>query len=777
MSKRTIIERIQSAILAQDAWMNDSLYQLFYRIRDGITGYSGLFERIYVRGVSRVFLEITSEALLPGLIISLGIVTYALPEIKDEAALWSGNRKYSVIFEDKYGNEIGQRGILHDDTVGIDDIPEHVINAVLATEDSRFFTHFGIDIIGTTRALVTNVRASNIVQGGSTLTQQLAKNLFLSPEKTIKRKVHEAFLALWIEQRKTKKEILKLYLDSAYMGAGAFGIEAAAQTYFNRSVRDINLPQAAMLAGLFKAPSRYAPHRNLPVARARAGVVLDRMVKVGFATQGEVIAAKLNPADIIRNSKAEGFRPDYFLDWAYGQTQKIVQGRAYALRVKTTIDSYIQQKADYVVLTALQSKSKALNVDQAALVAVATDGAVQAMVGGRDYGVSQFNRATDARRQPGSAFKPFVYLTALRQGYRPNDLVNDSPVTIGDWSPNNYNRRYRGYVTLNTALTHSINTIPVKLAQEFGRKAVIRTARKLGITSKLVPNRSLPLGTSEISVLEMAGAYATFASGGRETKPFGILEIRTQDGGNLIYSHHRDAKPRRQIINPSYIADLNGMLANVVSRGTGRRAYLSYTDAAGKTGTTQSYRDAWFVGYTGDIATAVWFGNDDYRPTNRITGGSLPAQTWQRFMTSAFSKEQLQAPKMALLKSQPEADPYGAGTAGGALYDDEIENSRRSMTLPFYRDYGSGYRSNTDGYREQGNDRYRNYRLPSENDDGIYYRVRPRNPVRITGDLGDRLGSQVRYVRKKKDFSKRGTRRRKMQRRSRSGNRNRSPWQ
>ncbi|PLX40305.1 MAG: penicillin-binding protein [Hyphomicrobiales bacterium] len=770
MSKRTIFERIQAAFLAQDAWINDSAYQLAHRIRDGITGYSGLFERIYVRGPARFFLEITSEALLPALIIGLGTVAYALPEIKDEASLWTGNRKYSVIFEDKFGNEIGQRGILHDDTVGIDDIPEHVINAVLATEDSRFFSHFGIDIIGTFRALVTNVRASNIVQGGSTITQQLAKNLFLTPERTVRRKIHEAFLALWIEQRKSKKEILKLYLDSAYMGAGSFGIEAAAQTYFNRSVRDINLPQAAMLAGLFKAPTRYAPHRNLPVARARAAVVLDRMAKVGFATQGEVIAAKLNPAEIIRNSKTEGFSPDYFLDWAYVQTQNIVKGRAYALRVKTTIDPYIQQKADYVVLTELQKNSKSRNVDQAALVAVATDGAVRAMVGGRDYGASQFNRATDAKRQPGSAFKPIVYLTALREGYRPGDLVNDSPVKIGDWSPNNYNRRYRGYVTLNTALTHSINTIPVKLAEEIGRRNVIRTARKLGITSNLVPNRSLPLGTSEVSVLEMAGAYATFASGGREAKPYGIVQIRTQDGGQVIYDHDRDSKPPQQIISPSYIADLNGMLANVITRGTGRRAYLSYTDAAGKTGTTQSYRDAWFVGYTGEIATAVWFGNDDYRPTNRITGGSLPAQTWQRFMTAAFSKEQLQAPKVALLKTQPEADPY-IGTGGAGYYDDEIEDNRRSMTLPFYRDYGSGYTNSRGGYRS--------YRVPGEADDDIYYRVRPRDPVRITGDLNDRTGSQVRYVRKKKDFSRRGARRRKMQRynSNRHFNQRRAPWQ
>lgn len=767
MSKRTIIEKIRSAVLAQDAWINDSAFQLHQRIRDGIAGYSSLFERIYVRGIPRFILEITSEALLPLLIISLGVVAYALPEIKDEASIWSGNRKYSVIFEDKYGNEIGQRGILHDDTVEIDDIPEHVINAVLATEDSRFYGHFGIDIIGTLRALVTNVRASDIVQGGSSITQQLAKNLFLSPEKTIRRKIHEAFLALWIEQRKTKKEILKLYLDSAYMGAGAFGIEAAARTYFNRSVREINLAQAAMLAGLFKAPTRYAPHRNLPVARARAAVVLDRMASVGFATQGEVLSAKMNPAEIIRNSKTEGFSPDYFLDWAYLQTQNIVKGRAYALRVKTTIDPYIQQKADYVVLTALQGKSKTLKVDQAALVAVATDGAVRAMVGGRDYGASQFNRATDAKRQPGSAFKPFVYLTALREGYRPNDLMEDSPVKIGDWSPNNYNRRYRGYVTLSTALTWSINTIPVKLTQEFGRKSVIRVAKKLGITSELVPNRSLPLGTSEISVLEMAGAYATFANGGREAKPYGVLEIRTHDGATLLYSHDRDAKPRQQIISPSYIADLNGMLSNVITRGTGRRAYLSYTDAAGKTGTTQSYRDAWFVGYTGDIATAVWFGNDDYTPTNRITGGSLPAQTWQRFMTSAFSKDQLQAPKIALLKSQPEENPYASDYGSGSIYDDEIEDSRR-ITLPFYRDYGSGNRD------DRG---YRSYRLPGENDDSVYYRIRPGDRARITGDLSNKTyGSQVRYRRPKKDFSKRGVQRRKLQRmRARSGG-ERSRW-
>ncbi len=749
MSKRPKTKKTGKILLDLDAAINEWSYLFFTGLRNGWMGFTSLFERIYVRGVPRFFLEITSETIMPAIIIGAAIVGYALPDIKDGDDIWTQNRQYSVTFTDMLGNEIGQRGILHNNTVPLEEFPPQFIDAVLATEDSRFYSHFGIDVVGTARALVANVKASGIVQGGSTITQQLAKNLFLSSEKTVRRKIHEAFLALWIETRLSKKQILKLYLDRAYMGAGAFGAEAAAQTYFNKSIRDVSLAESALLAGLFKAPSRYAPHRNLPASRARAAVVLERMVAMGFVTQGEAISARINPAQIIRKNDKYQFNPNYFLDWAFERTKKLVKGRAFALRVKTTVDPHIQQKADYVIISALRTNGKSFNVDQAALAAVAPDGAVRALVGGKDYGSSQFNRATDARRQPGSAFKPFVYLAALRNGYRPYDTLVDSPVTIGNWSPKNYNHRYRGTVTLTTALKRSINTIPIKLAEDIGRRSIIRTAHKLGIYSKLSANRSLPLGTSEISVLEMAGAYATFANGGREAKPYGILEIRTKDDGRLIYSHERDAPKAKQIFSPAYIADLNMMLAHVITDGTGRRANLRYTSAAGKTGTTQGYRDAWFVGYTGQLSTAVWFGNDDYQPMRRMTGGGVPASTWQRFMTSVYSKDQLRQPQFALLKSKEQPaysdDFLDDGFDDGFSY----RNGRRIVSLPYENDpYASGIR------------KYRPYRSPydSKRGNSVYdpYSRTYTNRARITGDVRD----SGRY-RKKHDFSKRAVRQRK----------------
>ncbi len=767
MSKRFNIEKVKKAMLAADGRINDFSFLLGQQLREGWLNFSSLFERIHVRGFSRFCLEITSETILPVLIIAIGIVGYALPEIEDSDDIWTQNQRYSVVFTDVNGNEIGQRGILHNNTVPLEEFPPVFINAVLAIEDSRFFSHFGIDIIGTMRALMANVRASGIVQGGSTLTQQLAKNLFLSSEKTIRRKIHEAFLALWIEARLSKKEILKLYLDRAYMGAGTFGAEAAAQAYFGKSIRNVNLAEAAMLAGLFKAPSRYSPTRNLPAARARASLVLDRMVSAGFATQGEIISAKMSPAEVVRRNERYRFNPNYFLDWAFEETKRLVKGRAYALKVKTTVDPHIQQKADYVILSALRTNSRSYNVDQAALAAVAPDGAVRALVGGKDYGTSQFNRATDAKRQPGSAFKPFVYLTALRDGYKPYDIVYDSPVTIGDWSPKNYNRRYRGEVTLTTALKRSINTIPIKIAEEVGRKNIIRTAQKLGIYSKLIPNRSLPLGTSEISVIEMAGAYATFANGGRAVRPFAVLEIRTLDTDRVIYNRDRDAPKAQQIFSPSYIADLNMMLAHVITDGTGRRARLKDTVAAGKTGTTQGYRDAWFVGYTGQLSTAVWFGNDDYRPMRRMTGGSVPAITWQRFMTSVYSKDQLRMPQVALLRSNE-----GAGYEGGYGYmndgfgdDSFLDDERRSMNRP----YGSN------PYSERRRV-YRTYRSPFGNEENDYFTNSPPSQTRITGDI---RGYGNRQVRKRKDFSRRGVRNRKLQRLNNRNSRQRQwkSWQ
>ncbi len=756
MAKPVFIKNLTRIMLNFDALIGSSFYHAGRFIRDSWLDFSSLIETIQVRGVARLLLNLFSDSLIPALTVALLIVTYALPDIKDTEDIWSLNRGYSIVFTDESGKPIGERGFRHNDSITLDEIPDHVIHALLATEDRRFYSHIGIDVIGTLRALAQNVRASGIVQGGSTLTQQLAKNLFLSPERSFKRKLDEAFLALWIEMRLSKKQILKLYLDQAYLGSGSFGVEAAAQTYFGKSIRKVNLAEAAILAGLYKAPSRYAPNRNLPAARARAQVVLDNMVAAGYLTEGEALVAKQHPAQIVQQNKAYSYVPDFFLDWAFEEVKRLTKGKPGQLIVKTTVDLNIQQRADYAITSALRQNAKIYQVDQAALVAVALDGAVKAIVGGRDYGVSQFNRATSAKRQPGSAFKPFVYLAALEEGFTPSTVMVDGPVSIGDWSPKNYGHKYSGRVTLATALRRSINTIPVKLSQEIGRRKIIDVARKLGIRSRLEPNRSLPLGTAAVSVLDMAAAYAVFANGGRSAKAYGVLEIRTQ-GGKILYDHARDSGTRQQLFHPRYIADLNSMLASVVSNGTGRRANLGFTTAAGKTGTTQSYRDAWFVGYTGELSAAIWFGNDNYKPTRRMTGGSIPAQTWRSFMTAALSGKYTRLPGTPMAKAGknrkrieravpddfPERlanrpDPYLKTRMRAASRTRQaLERMRASFSTARKRfETGTLERS-----RRNKRPAYRTARRSSgsrANEDSAYFEWTPRSRAVISGDINRR---------------------------------------
>ncbi|MFV2091518.1 MAG: transglycosylase domain-containing protein, partial [Hyphomicrobiales bacterium] len=561
---------------------------------------------------------------------------WGLPDEPSEKLLFEDEQQYSVIFTDKQGNVLGRRGVFRKNELSLDEVPPYVLEAVLATEDARFYQHFGVDIIGTMRAMVENVKANGVVQGGSTLTQQVAKNLFLTPERTIRRKLSEAFLALWMEARLTKKQILKLYIDRAYLGSGAFGIEAAAEFYFDKSLTDISLNEAVMLAGLFKAPTRFSPHRNLPAARARANVVLERMVKAGFITEGQARMVRRKPASLAKSK--DKYIPEYFLDWAYEEVQRLADGKAFVLIARTTIDMVRQEIADNAVKSILRQDGVARGVSEAALVSVTLDGAVQAMVGGSDYGESQFNRATNAKRQPGSSFKPFVYLTALENGFTPKSIVIDGPICIKNWCPKNYSRRYRGRITLKTALTKSINVIPIRLARSFGRKKIAATARKLGIRTELRLNASMPLGTNEVTVLDMTGAFATFANGGLSATPYGIVDIRTQDG-KIIYDRKRDEPPQKRLVARDKIEQLDSMLGNVVLAGTARRAQLGFTPAAGKTGTTQSYRDAWFMGFTGTLATGVWMGNDNFSETKRLTGGSLPAETWRRYMSAAIKEK------------------------------------------------------------------------------------------------------------------------------------------
>src|SRR4029078_5770955 len=527
-----------------------------------------------------------------------------------------------------------------------------LIKAVLSTEDRRFYEHFGIDLPGTARALVANTKAGGVVQGGSSITQQLAKNLFLSNERTIERKVKEAFLAMWLEARLTKNEILKLYLDRRYMGGGAFGVEAAAQYYFNKSARDVNLSEAAMLAGLFKAPSKFAPHINLPAARARANVVLDNLVEAGFMTEGQVFGARRNPAMAV--DRRDERSPNYYLDWAFDEMKKLaetlpksVHERVFVVRLALDVD--LQKNSEQAVQNALKEYGREYKAKQGSAVLMDIDGAVRAMVGGRDYSESQFNRATDALRAPGSSFKPYVYATALMNGFKPTSVVVDSPVCIGNWCPKNYSGGFSGSMTLTQALVRFSNIVPVTLSialgtgnPKIGRAKIKDTARKAGLRTPLPDTPSMPIGADEVTVLDHTGGYVIFVNDGKSITPHAILEVRN-GAGDLIWRFDRDGKKSQQVLTPQVARDMNMMMSKVVEEGTARRAILDGIKAAGKTGTTNSYRDAWFVGFTANFICGVWFGNDDYTSTNRMTGGSLPAQTWHDIMAYAHQGIELKA--------------------------------------------------------------------------------------------------------------------------------------
>ncbi len=620
---------------ALDAWVDSSIYALWVKLKDLWAAYSNFFGRFHVSGFRKLAAEIGSEGATLSVLGLAVLLSFAIPAIETtNKAGWRTASQYSVTFLDRYGKEIGKRGILFSEAVPLEEVPDHLIKAVLATEDRRFFEHFGLDVIGTIRALRANLEADDVVQGGSSLSQQLAKNLFLSSERSLERKINEAFLALWLEARLTKREILKLYLDRAYLGGGAFGVEAASQFYFGKSVREINKAEAAMLAGLFKAPTRFAPHANRAAALARANQVLSNMVDAGFMTEGQVHGARLNPAKVV--DRTDHASPDYFLDWAFEEVQRLMRGKdQYVLVARTTVDPELQKLADDAVTGTLDQFGRTRRASQAALVSMETDGAVRALVGGRDYGDSQFNRATAALRQPGSSFKPYVYLAALEHGYQPNSRVVDGPVSCGRWSPKNYSGGYSGAMTLETALAKSINTIAVRLSLQIGREKIIEDLEKMGIVGPRA-SCSMALGDTGITPLSHTGGMAHFASGGKRVRPYAITEIRSESG-EVVYDRAVDEPEPAQIFDRQIVEKLNRMLGAVVTSGTGRRAQLEFTHAVGKTGTSSSYRDAWFMGFTGKYVTGVWFGNDSYRPMGRVTGGNLPAMVWHQYMSQAHA--------------------------------------------------------------------------------------------------------------------------------------------
>jgi penicillin-binding protein 1A len=563
------------------------------------------------------------------LIIGLFAAGWFYTDLPDVSENLAPSRQPTLWVLDKNGNELATVGDLYGIPIKLTDLPPALPQAILATEDRRFYDHFGVDPIGLARAAFNNFRAGRVVQGGSTITQQVAKNLFLSPERTYKRKIQEVMLALWLEHHFSKDQILELYMNRVYLGAGTYGVDAAARKYFGTSSREINLWQSAMIAGLLKAPSRFNPHNSQERADGRTRVVLSNMVNAGYITDAE--AKNARSVSGRGGLSRPGREAPYFVDWVLDQVRDYVGARDRDLIVRTTLDASVQKSAEAALTAALKKSGKTKNISEGAVVVMSPDGAVRAMVGGRNYSKSQFNRATQAQRQPGSAFKPIVYLAGLRAGMSPTDVIEDAPVKVGKWQPNNFNGKFVGNVTITDALARSINTVAVRVTMKAGVGRVAKTARQLGIDPGPKPDASIALGTAETTLLDLTAAYAPLANGGSGVVPFGIEEIR--DGGGEIF-YRRSGSGPGQVIEPHLVGPMNKMMQTVIARGTGKAAQIG-RPAGGKTGTSQAYRDAWFVGYTPSLVAGVWVGNDGGQSMKRVTGGSVPARVWGDVMKSA----------------------------------------------------------------------------------------------------------------------------------------------
>ena len=563
-------------------------------------------------------------------IAGIGAVVWTAAHLPPIQSLEVPKRPPTIEILGASGRTLAMRGDMGGAAVALKELPDFLPQAFLAIEDRRFFHHHGIDVLGVMRAALANLVRRNVSQGGSTLTQQLAKNLFLTQARTLDRKIQELVLALWLEHKFTKREILELYLNRIYFGAGAYGVEAAAQRYFGKSARQVTLPEAAMLAGLVKSPSRLSPAHNPDGAERRAHVVLTAMVDAGFISEKRATSAIAQEPRILKPTA--GGSVNYVADWAMDVINDLIGRVEQDIVVETSIDPVLQSAAEKALVDELAQKGDKFAVGQGALVAMSPDGAVRALVGGRNYAESQFNRAIAARRQPGSAFKPFVYLAALERGLTPETIRDDRPIDVKGWRPENYHRDYLGPVTLTRALANSLNTVAVRLVLEVGPTAVVRTAHRLGIASTLNPNPSIALGTSEVSVMELVSAFAPFANGGMAISPYVVEEVRGADGKVL---YRREPASLGRIVEERHVAMMNVMMRETLASGTAHRADVFGWPAAGKTGTSQDFRDAWFIGYTSHLVAGVWLGNDDNAPTRKSTGGGLPVEIWSRFMKTA----------------------------------------------------------------------------------------------------------------------------------------------
>ena len=589
----------------------------------------------------------------------LAVFARGLP---DTSRLYEIQRQPSITYLDRSGILIATRGSQYAPPVDIDHLPTYVPAAFVAIEDRRFYNHMGFDPVGMVRMVVVDLRERRYAQGASTITQQLARNLFLTPDQKVRRKVQELMLAVWLEWKFSKKQILALYMNRVYFGAGAYGLEAAAQRFFNKPASQLSVGEAALLAGLLKSPTHYSPVSETTRAERRATIVLDKMVEIHAITPAQRDEAFEHPVQVSKSLSSQ--HAQYFVDWVDGQVRQLVGQPQTDLVVETTLDLSINGLAEAAARGVIE-KAKGRGVEQAAIVALDGAGRVRAMVGGVDYGDSQFNRAVTAKRQAGSSFKPFVYLTAMEAGRTPEEVVVDEPLTIGNWSPKNYTNRYLGPITIATAVAQSINTVAARVADEVGRDKVAATAHRLGIVSPIGTDPSMALGAVEVSPLEMAQAYAPFSNGGNLAMSYGIERIRTADG-KVLYENRPGA--RTNVIGNPALTYMNQMLRGVIHGGTGGRASVAGYDIAGKTGTTSDYKDAWYVGYTGGFVAAVWTGKDNNTPMAKVTGGTEPAEIWRAFTAATLPRLQVQT------------IPGGPAPPPGVVYGDPIGDALSNAT-------------------------------------------------------------------------------------------------